>query len=53
MDSPFLGFFSIRVEGTTIDGEEASTNRLDIEVYNENAGEITCLSLQMLHRPVL
>ena len=45
MDSRFLGFFSIRVEGTTIDGEEASTSELDIEVYNENAHEISLYGL--------
>ena len=41
----FLGFFSIRVEGTTIDGEEASTSELDIEVYNENSHEISLYGL--------
>ncbi|MEL0099709.1 MAG: Ig-like domain-containing protein, partial [Opitutae bacterium] len=41
----FSGFFSIRVEGTTVDGEEASTSELDIEVYNENAHEISLYGL--------
>ena len=37
----FPGFFSVRVAGTTVDGEEATTSELNLEVYNENTGEIS------------
>ena len=43
MDTTLPRFLFDPVEGTTIDGEEASTSELDIEVYNENAHEISLL----------